>query len=112
MFERGQLATCSIIDLEVLFSARSRAEYATVRLDRATVYERIDIAQQDFDRAIEIQSILAERNRHRQISIPDLLIAAVAEKASLTVLHYDADFDLLADVSGASTEWVVPKGSL
>lgn len=111
MLQRGDVATCSIVDLELLFSARSHADHEAIRANRSG-YELITSEQRDFDRAIEIQGLLTERNRHRQISIPDLLIVAVAEKASLTVLHYDADFDLLAEVSGASTEWVVPRGTI
>ena len=44
--------------------------------------------------------------------MPDLLIAAVAERAGLSVLYYDEDFDRIAAVTGQPTEWVVPRGSL
>jgi predicted nucleic acid-binding protein len=44
--------------------------------------------------------------------VPDLLLAAAAEARNLTVLHYDADFDLIATVTGQSCEWVVPAGSV
>jgi hypothetical protein len=40
------------------------------------------------------------------------MIAAAAESSSLTVLHYDADFELIASVIELSHEWVVPRGSL
>lgn len=112
MLEQGQLATCSIIDLEVLFSARSGADHRGILADRLLGYERVAIEQRDFDRAIEIQSGLADRGRHRGASIPDLLISAIAEKAALTVLHYDADFDLIGEVSGIPTQWVVSRGSI
>jgi len=58
-----------------------------------------------------VQAALARKGGHRSLSIPDLLIAAAAEAAGLTVLHYDSDFDLVAEVTGQPTEWVVPKGS-
>jgi hypothetical protein len=45
------------------------------------------------------------------VSIPDLIVAATAERYSLTVLHYDADYDRLAAITGQSTEWVVPRGT-
>lgn len=54
---------------------------------------------------------LAERGRHR-IALPDLLIAAVAERTELVVLHYDDDFDRIAAVTGQRTEWVVSRGTL
>jgi predicted nucleic acid-binding protein len=41
----------------------------------------------------------------------DLLIAATAERHGVTVLHYDADYDLIAEVTGQLTQWVVPRGS-
>ena len=56
------------------------------------------------DRAVEVQIALAERGQHRAASIPDLLIAATAELAQLTVLHNDKDFELIADVTGQPIE--------
>jgi predicted nucleic acid-binding protein len=46
------------------------------------------------------------------VGLADLLIAAVAERASLCLLHYDADFEAVAAVTGQVTRWVVPRGSL
>ncbi len=46
------------------------------------------------------------------MSVPELLIAATPEIEGLTVVHYDADFDLLADITGRPTERVVPRGSI
>ena len=56
------------------------------------------------DRAVEVQSALAERGQHRGPSIPDLLIAATAELAELTVLHVDKDFELIAQLTGQRVE--------
>lgn len=56
--------------------------------------------------------LLARRGHHRGASIPDLLIAAIAERTGLTVLHYDRDFDLIAAATGQRMEWVVPRGSV
>jgi predicted nucleic acid-binding protein len=42
----------------------------------------------------------------------DLIIAAAAEAAELTVLHYDRDFDHIASVTGQPTEWIAHPGSL
>jgi predicted nucleic acid-binding protein len=44
--------------------------------------------------------------------VPDLLVAAAAEGEGLIVLHYDADFDRIAAVTGQRSEWVVPAGSI
>ncbi|MEZ5167049.1 MAG: hypothetical protein R2695_11380 [Acidimicrobiales bacterium] len=56
------------------------------------------------DRAVEVQTALAQRGQHRAPSIPDLLIAATAELAELVVLHLDNAFDLIADFTGQRVE--------
>jgi len=56
------------------------------------------------DRAVEVQLLLAGQGQHRAPSIPDVLIAATAELAGLTVLHLDKDFELIAGITGQSTE--------
>ena len=62
-------------------------------------------------RAFEVQHGLARRGQHR-VPLPDLLIAAVAEVNDVTVVHYDADFDRIAEITGQPTEWVVLRGFL
>ena len=57
-------------------------------------------------RAIEVQLLLADQGRHRAPSIPVLLIAAIAERAGLTVLHFDKDYDLVAEITRQSVEWL------
>lgn len=63
------------------------------------------------DRAVAVQDALAERSQQRGAKIADLLIAAAAEAARLVVLHYDHDFDLIADITGQPTEWIVAAGT-
>ena len=62
-------------------------------------------------RARQVQRLLAA-NSQRGRKIPDLLVAAAAEQAGYTVLHYDADFDHIAAVTGQPCQWVVPPGSI
>ena len=62
------------------------------------------------DRAVEVLTLLADRGQHRAPSVPDLIIAATAELAGLTVLHLDKDFDVIADVTGQSVERLNVKG--
>lgn len=111
ILERDQAATCSMVDLEVLFSARNAADHQSIRTRRALAYRLIEISEKTFQRAIEVQGLLAETGRHR-VPIPDLVIAAAAEAAGAVVLHYDGDFDLIADITGQPVEWVAPRGSL
>jgi hypothetical protein len=60
---------------------------------------------------IDIRHQLARRGQHR-LPLPDLLVAAVAGNNELAVIHYDADYDRIADVTGQTVEWVVPRGSI
>lgn len=111
IIEAGEAATCGIIDLEVLFSARNYDDHVEIRRRRALAYERVSIDDGVFDRAVEIQAELARSGRHR-VPIPDLLIAAASESAELVLLHYDSDFDTIAEVTGQPAEWVVPRGTV
>ena len=108
----GRLAVCGIVELELLFSAWNGTHHREMEADLDITYERLYTEEEDFVRAREVQRELADTGRHRTVSLPDLLIAAVAERHRVTVLHYDADFDLIAEVTGQPTQWVVPKGSL
>jgi predicted nucleic acid-binding protein len=109
---QGLVAMCSITDLERLFSARSGAEHREWREEATLRFARAEITQLVLDRAIEVQGLLADRAQHRGANVPDLVVAAAAERAGLIVLHYDADFELIAAVTGQPTEWVVPRGSV
>src|SRR5699024_146094 len=60
------------------------------------------------DRAFEVQMLLADRGQHRATSIPDLLIAATAEKAGLTVLAVGKDYDLIAEIDDQHAETLPP----
>ena len=111
IIEGGKAATCSIVDLEVLFSARNSDEYGRIRARRKLAYAHVPLTQDIFERAIEVQGKLATVGHHR-LPIPDLIIAAAAELAGLVVLHYDADFDRIAEVTLQPVEWVVPRGTL
>ena len=111
IIEAGEAASCSIIDLEVLYSARNRKEHEEIRRRRALAYTSIPLNEGIFQRAIEIQAQLSKTGRHR-LPIPGLIIAAAAETAGVTLLHYDSDFDIIAEVTGQPVEWVVPQGTI
>lgn len=107
---RGELARASISDLEIGFAARSATEWdALAKSLRA--FDLIETASDHIRRALQVQRLLAKRHQ-RGRKLPDLLIAAAAELRGLAVLHYDADFDRIATVTGQSAEWVVKAGSV
>lgn len=64
-----------------------------------------------WQRALEVQSALAGRSAHRGAALPDLLIAATAERHKVSVLHYDHEYDLIASVTGQAVRWVLPRGT-
>jgi len=107
----GRIATCGIVDLELLFSAPDPGTYAELaRVLRAL--PRVPVTDAAVDRALEVQGLLAARSQHRAVPLPDLLVAACAERAGLTVLHYDADFDRIAVVTDQPMQWVVARGTV
>jgi len=59
------------------------------------------------DRAVHVLTLLADRGQHRAPSVPDLIIAAIAETAGLVVLHNDKDFELIADITGQPVQRLI-----
>jgi predicted nucleic acid-binding protein len=103
---------CGIIELEVRYSARSHAEYEQVSRDRRLGYESFPMPDEVWERALEVQHALSERGHLRAVKFPDLLIAATGERHGLVVIHYDHDYDLIADITGQPTEWVAAPGAI
>ena len=103
--ERGLVRITTVTRLEIGYSARSgpdlRAGLQQPPLSSMPV-EYLSPAIED--RAVEILTLLADRGQHRAPSVPDLIIAATAELAGLTVLHLDKDFDVIAEITGQPVE--------
>lgn len=106
----GLVATCGIIDLEIGFSAQTAEVHRDIRRERRSL-PRARIDDDVLGRAFEVQGLLADRGQHR-LPILDLVVAAAAESADLTLLHYDADFERIAEATGQAHDWVVPRGSV
>jgi len=107
---RGELARAGVSDLELGYSARSAEEWDEM-VARLGAFELVETTAGHVRRARQVQRMLAARHQ-RGRKVPDLLVAAAAESEDLTVLHYDADFDRIAGVTGQACEWVVPAGSV
>jgi predicted nucleic acid-binding protein len=110
--QAGQVGVALVTELEVGYSARSRQDYAATRQDLLDLLIPVTMPVRAEERARELQRDLVARGRHRGVSVPDLVLAAIADIEELTILHYDADFDLISEVTGQPTEWVVPRGSI
>ena len=112
LVEAGLVGTCGMVELEMRWSARSHAELQAVVADRERGYEWIPMPDEVWSRALELQRALSAQGALRSVKFADLLLAATAERHGVTVLHYDRDFDVLAEVSALRAEWVVPAGSV
>lgn len=111
LLESGLVARCTPTDLEAGFSSTSPVSHGAMRQARSA-WPFVAMDQRVLDRAVAVQDALAERSQQRGAKIADLLIAAAAEAAGLVVLHYDHDFDLIAEVTGQPTEWILPAGTV
>jgi predicted nucleic acid-binding protein len=109
----GELATCDMVRLELLRSARDSVEFAETREELAVLPD-CPIGKQQWERALSVYERLSERGGSHQRSVkhPDLLIAAAAEAANVAVLHYDEDYDRIAEITGQPTRWLAPAGTL
>lgn len=106
----GLVGLCAPVAFELGDSARSPDDYEALA-ERLSSFSAVPTTDDDHQRALEVQAMLAARGQHRALSLVDALVAAAAEARGLVVLHYDADFELVAQVTGQAHEWVVPRGS-
>jgi len=108
-----EIAVCEIVELEYLTGARNAVDYAAIDAAFAG-YRQLTTEARDWQRVREVHRALAARGpgMQRSVRLPDLLVAAVAERHALGVLHYDEDFDRIAAITGQPTRWIVPRGSI
>lgn len=113
LLDADEIATTPPVRLEVLFSARSKVDYAAVS-DELDALHQIPCDAAVWTRAMLVQRSLSEQHalHHRSVKIPDLLIAAAAEMAGVTLWHYDEDYERVAAITGQPTRWIAPRGSL
>ena len=112
LLERGLVGICGVTELEMLFSARNIQERARMREQLAASLDPVDTPDDIWALAAEIQEALTEKCQHRLASIADLVVAATAREAGVTVLHYDRDFDTIARFTEQPVQWVVPPGTV
>lgn len=96
----GVVATCPVVELEFLYSARSLADRLEKKRLLRTLFGWVPMTDRAFERAEEVQQLLTESAQHRSAGPVDLLIAATAERERLTILCDDHDFETVATVTG------------
>lgn len=97
-----------IVALEMLYSART-TDYEARRTDLLSL-PWLHLTEAVAQCALDLQRRLASTSTHRR-PIPDLIVAATAIEHGATLLHYDKDFDLIAEVSELSARWIIPQGT-
>ncbi|MFD3910512.1 PIN domain nuclease [Streptomyces sp. NPDC058603] len=108
--DRGLLTTCAVVEYEMVHSARTKQDASRIRLSlRGFDYSPCN--DEEHERALWLQREALRRGFHRALSLSDVLIAAVAERRGLTVLHYDGDFDMIREITGQTMRWVVDPGT-
>lgn len=108
--EAGQLAICVVTRAELLYSARNADEMDVDHAHLAEL-EFLQMTPAAEQQVVATLKALAVKGHHRGRPIPDVLLAAIAWTHGAVVLHYDHDFELIADVTGQPQEWVVPRGT-
>jgi predicted nucleic acid-binding protein len=112
LIEAGLVATCGVVEFGLGWATRSAAEFDLVRSDREEGYEWLATRDEDWHRALDVQAVLWRSGRVRSVGFPDLLVAAVAEREQVTLLHYDGDYDLISEITRQPMQWVVPRGTV
>jgi predicted nucleic acid-binding protein len=109
----GDIATCDMVRLELLYSTQNQAQFDALRLELQALPD-CPLGEQQWHRALDVYERLAHQaaRHHRSVRHPDLLIAAAAEAAGAALLHYDEDYDRIAAITGQQTHWIAPRGTL
>jgi predicted nucleic acid-binding protein len=103
--ERGLVRIATVTLLEVGYSARDAQDLRSGLREPPVASMPVEYAAPaSEDRAVEVLGLLADRGHHRAPSVPDLLVAAIGERAGLVVLHQDKHFDLISGITGQPTE--------
>ncbi|MEO6120702.1 MAG: PIN domain-containing protein [Acidimicrobiales bacterium] len=105
----GRLAVCVVSVAELLYSARDATELSRIKLDLASL-PFLHLTPRAEDQVGELMAVLAAREQHRT-PIPDLMLAAIAQAASATVLHYDSDYERICAATGQAHEWIIARGT-
>lgn len=107
----GVLATCAIVELEILFSARNPVDHRRLKtyLNQQCVW--LETSDDTLSAAVDLQEAMLDAGMHRK-PIPDLIIASVAQAHDAVLVHHDRDFDDIATVAtGLRSRWIVSPRS-
>ena len=109
--EAGLVLVCDLVILELTRLAPNERRAREVA-DRLASFEAIPMPGSLWAQAREVQIALAATGEHRRVPPADLLLAAAAEEAGAALVHYDRDYERIAQASDLRQEWLVPDGTL
>ncbi|MGW0179938.1 PIN domain-containing protein [Nocardia sp. NPDC003345] len=108
----GVIALCDVVELELLFGARSLGDRLRKQELLGELFGWAITPDNLWVRTHQVQQMLTERGTHRSAGVADLAIAVTAEAHNLAILHYDRDFESVAEVTGQPTQWIAPPGTI
>lgn len=108
--DAGLIAVCAPVMFEIGVTARNARDHEFLMIG-LSVFSQVAISEVMHREALDVQAALATRGTHRSASLVDTLVATAAVAHGLTVLHHDADFELLAEITGCAQQWIVPRGT-
>jgi predicted nucleic acid-binding protein len=100
------------VRMEILFAARDGKEFDALAeqlsaLRPAPLTSAVLRAAEDGMRALAHRSAGSQR-----VPLVDYLLAAAAQEMGAAVIHYDRDYDTLAEVMEFDSVWLAPAGTL
>lgn len=110
--DAGLLGVCPITELELLYTARNTQHRREMVEALTAYYTWVLMPDGVYTRAAEVQELLTQQGKHRSAGPVDLLVAATAELNGRTMLHYDRDFETVAQLTGQPAAWIAPPGSI
>jgi predicted nucleic acid-binding protein len=109
LHDRGLLCVAGPVYVETMYSARDKQDAQHLR-ERLQGFDYLPCPDEVWDSAIETQDKAIAKGNHRAFSLADLVIASIAQRHRVTVLHYDEDYDQIAGLTGHPSRWVVDPG--
>ncbi|MER7793297.1 PIN domain nuclease [Streptomyces sp. NPDC097640] len=112
ILDEGRVSVCEITELELVRATGGRDERAVLERYLHDAFGWTPVPDRALTRARQVQDLLVTSSWHQGPGAVDLMTAATAELCGLTLLHYDADFETIAKVTGQPHQWIAPRGSV
>ena len=112
LIEAGVVATCGVIEFELGWATRSGTELDQLRADRDAGYEWLATHDEDWRRALDVQAFLWRSGQVRAVGLLICSSRPWPNGNASPYVHYDGDYDFIAQITGQPTQWVVARGTV